>query len=178
MRFKVLLIIALFFCACSKEKSEKESIKVNSASDIEITQGKKSTNYDQNELKNTLLKKDTTSFYYSIKEKKRSTLDAYKNVRNDNRLRYLIAKNLRLSLSKDFLKRCSACHDDYANGIIGPSLLGKNADFIYEKLLAFKSGKTKNILMQELTKRLDKSLLLSLAKEIASFNAKVQKIKK
>ena len=81
-------------------------------------------------------------------------------------------------LSHDFLVYCSACHDDYANGVIGPSLLGKSGDYIYKQLMDFKTGKRKNVLMKQLVDRLSDEQLRHLADEVAQFNKKVQKILK
>ena len=47
-----------------------------------------------------------------------------------NPLQSINLKLVKGRLSKDFIVKCSACHDDYANGIIGPSLLNKTSDQI------------------------------------------------
>ena len=82
--------------------------------------------------------------------------------------------NLRLikgRLSKDFITKCSACHDDYANGIIGPSLLTKSEDEIYKMINAYKNKEKVNVLMRDLVKKMDESEIRKLAKEISDFNA-------
>ena len=38
---------------------------------------------------------------------------------------HIQARLLSQRLSKEFIVACSACHDDYANGVIGPSLIDK-----------------------------------------------------
>lgn len=73
-------------------------------------------------------------------------------------------------LSKNFITKCSACHDDYANGIIGPSLLNKSADEIFDMINAYKTRTKANILMADLVKRMDESEIRALAKEISEFN--------
>lgn len=171
------LVVILAFCACSnsEKKEEKRAALVQDLAGISVSKGQKKHRQELGELESDEMKKDKGSFYYSLNEakaKKRSTLDAYINIKNE-RLRALRAKALRVTLSKAFITRCSACHDDYANGIIGPSLLGKSSSFIYQKLIAFKSGKSKNVLMAALTKHMNDKLLKSLASEIASFNKKV-----
>jgi cytochrome c553 len=72
---------------------------------------------------------------------------------------------------------CSACHNDYGNGIIGLSLLGKDGDYIYGKIMDFKSGKKDNVLMKALVKQLDDERLKSISVEIAEFNQKLLKLR-
>ncbi len=128
---------------------------------------------------------DKGEFYYSYKEAKKekkktndeakyTPLGAYRYVKNYEAVQISLLAN---KLSKDFLIYCSACHDDYANGVIGPSLLGKSGDYIYKQLQDFKNGKRKNVLMVQLVRRLSDEQLKKLADEIAEFNKKVQKIK-
>jgi cytochrome c553 len=80
-------------------------------------------------------------------------------------------------LSKEFMVKCSACHDDYANGVIGPSLLGKSSDEIFDKIIAFKTGKKKNVLMDGLIDHMDKDNIRKLANEISTFNKKIQEMR-
>jgi len=77
---------------------------------------------------------------------------------------------------KKFIK-CSACHNDYANGIIGPSLLGKDKDFIYNQIMDFKSGKKKNVLMDQLVKMMSEKEINELSSEIAEFNRKIKELR-
>lgn len=77
---------------------------------------------------------------------------------------------LRGHLSKEFILKCSSCHDDYANGIIGPSLLDKNEDEIFASIKAYKDKKQKNVLMAELVQRLSDEEIRAFAKEISEFN--------
>ncbi len=172
------LIAVLIFSGC-EEKREKE--EVANTAQIKITQGAvKEQESKEREL-------DKGEFYYSYKQKKEekekvedegrfTKLGAYRHIRSpyqEVEISLLVNK-----LSKDFLIYCSACHDDYANGVIGPSLLGKSGEYIYQQLLDFKSGKRENVLMEQLVKRLPESKLKALADEIAQFNEKVQKILK
>lgn len=73
-------------------------------------------------------------------------------------------------LSKNFILKCSACHDDYANGIIGPSLLKKSEAEVFDKIIAYKTKKEANVLMKELVMQMDETEIRSLAKEISEFN--------
>jgi len=80
-------------------------------------------------------------------------------------------------MSKKFIVKCSACHNDYANGIIGPSLLGKNAEYIYDKIADFKSGKKSNPLMSDLIKMMSNEEIKELAQEIYIFNEEIEKMR-
>ncbi|QKF62009.1 c-type cytochrome [Campylobacter curvus] len=81
------------------------------------------------------------------------------------------AKLVRGRLSKDFIVKCSSCHDDYANGIIGPSLLNKSGDEIYDMIIAYKNKEKANVLMRDLVNSMDESEVRALAKDISDFNA-------
>ena len=78
-------------------------------------------------------------------------------------------------LSKDFIVKCSACHDDYANGIIGPSLLNKTSDQIYDMIAAYKSKQKANPLMKDLVRGMDEAQIRALANEISEFNEQFRK---
>ncbi len=129
-------------------------------------------------------KENSGQFYYAYNQKKtsedapkkvRTTLDAYLNIRSPyERVKITMMIN---RLSRDFAVRCAPCHDDYANGVIGPSLLDKDADFIYGRLLDFKTGKRKNVLMKELVMQIDDAKLKSIAEEIAAFNRQIRKMR-
>jgi cytochrome c553 len=79
-------------------------------------------------------------------------------------------------LSKEFIVKCSACHNDYANGIIGPSLLNKDADFIYNRIIKFKSDKNANVLMTDLVKQMSNEDVSKLANEIFEFNKQIKEM--
>ncbi len=129
-------------------------------------------------------KENSGQFYYSYNKEKgaeeeapktRTTIDAYLNIRSPYervRITMMIKR-----LSKDFIIRCSPCHDDYANGVIGPSLLDKDGDFIYGRLIDFKTGKRDNVLMKELVMQIDDAKLKSIADEIATFNKQIRKMR-
>ena len=105
----------------------------------------------------------------------RTSLDAYLNIRSPYE-RVQITMMIH-RLSKDFIVRCSPCHDDYANGVIGPSLLDKDGDFIYGRLVDFKTGRRKNVLMKELVMQIDDSTLKKIVDEIAAFNRQIRKMR-
>jgi len=170
----------LFLAGCGEEKPKSETKEAN-AKGIVVTEGAvKALKKEDNS------KENSGQFYYSYnKEKKtaekeepkvRTTLDAYLHIRSPYeriQITLMIKK-----LSRDFIVRCSPCHDDYANGVIGPSLLGKDGNYIYQHLIDFKTGKKKNVLMKELVSQIDDAKLKSIANEIAAFNEQIQQLRK
>jgi cytochrome c553 len=119
--------------------------------------------------------KERNSTYNSEDTKVRTTIDAYLNIKSPYervRITMMIQR-----LSKDYVIKCSPCHDDYANGVIGPSLLDKDGSFIYERIMDFKNGKKENILMKELIAQIDDTKLKEMADEIANFNKEILKMR-
>lgn len=80
-------------------------------------------------------------------------------------------------LSKNFMVKCSACHNHYANGIIGPSLLSKDSAYIFKTISQYKTGEKQNVLMKELIAQMDDKEIKALADEIYTFNQEVKKLK-
>ena len=112
----------------------------------------------------------------SIRVKPRTNIEANMNVRSpyeEVQISMLVKR-----LSKKFIVKCSACHNDYANGVVGPSLLGKSSDEIFSAIADFKSGKKKNVLMNDLIKMMDEVEIRGLADEIYEFNIKIQEARK
>jgi len=173
------------FSACSddaKESREKQKTQEVSASTqpkIEIVQ-----NSDAQAVKvknKTGENTEGNSYYYdygqksaynqnaqpankdaSVRVRPRTAIDANMNVRSpyeEVQVSMLVKK-----LSKNFIVRCSPCHNDYANGIIGPSLLDRDADYIYTKIEEFKSGKKSNPLMRDLIKQMSDAEIKSMGR--------------
>jgi len=178
------LSVSLFLLnGCSEEKAKHQRDETKQAAGIVVT---------EDVVKE--LKKDDDSkenggqFYYAYnKEKKesgynaetskvRTELDAYRDIRSPyERVQITLMVQ---QLSPDYRLLCSACHDDYANGVVGPALLDKNATFIYDSITAFKTGEKKNPLMKELVNRIDEKRLKSIAKEIERFNKEIQEMRR
>jgi len=190
--------LLISFNACSdnaQERTEKQQAKDLSSTtpQIEIVQ-----NSDAHAIK--VEKKDAANtegnaYYYdygqkseydqnaqpankdaSVRTRPRTTIDANMNVRSPYekiQVSLLVKK-----LSKDFIIRCSPCHNDYANGIIGPSLLDRNATYIYEKIQEFKSGKKSNPLMKDLIKQMSDAEIKKIADEIYNFNKEIKQMRK
>lgn len=196
----VLLLFVLFGCS-SSENNEKEKLVEREAKDIVITKEEKVKRTKEAKHKEEL-EGDKKGFYYSLKEKKMETdttketytrLDAEKNIRNkesttqiqekrtkkrDSPYSYIQMDLLKSTLSKNFIVKCSSCHDNYANGIIGPSLLHKDGEFIYKTLQAYKAKEKVNVLMKDLVNNMSDEELKSLSEEIAQFNEKVREMDK
>ncbi len=191
-----VMMIGLSACSdTSKEQSQNEhqTQTVSSTPKIEIVQNK-----NAHAIKVEQKSKDKTagsSYYYdygqkseynqnaqpankdaSVRVRPRTAIDANMNVRSpyeEVQISMLVQK-----LSKNFIIRCSPCHNDYANGIIGPSLLDRDADFIYGKIQDFKSGKKSNPLMSDLINMMSDEEIKNMADEIYTFNKAIKQMRK
>ena len=111
----------------------------------------------------------------SVRIKPRTSIEANMNVRSpyeDVQISLLVEK-----LSKKFIVKCSACHSDYANGVVGPSLLGKTSDEIFNTIMDFKSGKKSNVLMNGLIDHMEDTEIREIADEIFEFNIKIKEMR-
>ncbi len=199
---KVLCILPLVYIfiltGCGDKSQEENSKKVVTSTDapkIEVVQNTDARAIKVEEKKKTKLNvKDGKAYYYdynvksaydenaqpankdaSVRVKPRTVLDANMHIRSPyERVQVsLIVKQL----SRDFKLKCSACHDDYANGVVGPSLLGKDSSYIYDKIISFKTGKTSNVLMDALIKMMSEKEIKIISEEIYDFNKKIQEIR-
>ncbi|DAB29595.1 MAG TPA: hypothetical protein CFH84_08650 [Sulfurimonas sp. UBA12504] len=111
-----------------------------------------------------------------VRTKPRTAIDANMNVRSPyEKIQISLLVN---KLSKNFIVKCSACHNDYANGIIGPSLLTKDSDYIINKIAQFKNGEKNNVLMSDLIKMMSQEEIKALADEIYEFNKQIKEMRK
>ena len=190
-------LIVSFFAACSDSKENEtqkysKAAEVVNSSKIEVIQ-----NDNAQEIKVATKKVDKAkndSFYYdygekseydqnaqpantdaSVRVRPRTQVDANMQVRSpyeDIQVSMITRK-----LSKKFIVKCSACHNDYANGLIGPSLIGKDADYIYGKIEKFKSGQKVNVLMKDLINMMSDKEIRDMANEIYKFNQEIKKMR-
>ena len=176
-------VLAIMLNGCGDKKQENKSEEASvSPQEIKIT-----ANAVKEDIKEEKSKANSGQFYYSYNKeqnesdynsedsKRRTTIDAYLNIKSPYervRITMMIKR-----LSKDYIIKCSPCHDDYANGVIGPSLLEKDKNFIYKRIQAYKTGEKKNVLMKELISQIDDKKLKSLAEEIANFNREIKKMR-
>jgi|LGOV01.1.fsa_nt_gb cytochrome c553 len=186
----LLLVASLFFIGCSDKKEEEKSVisKEIEIGQIEVVENKEYKERKTKELesKGIVTGAKGDAFYYDydkkngskkeIKEEKTYTpIEANMRVRtpyDEVRISLLVKK-----LSKNFIVKCSACHSDYANGIIGPSLIGKDQAYIYDSIMDFKTGKKENVLMDDLIHMMSNAEIEELAQEIAEFNEKIKKLR-
>ncbi len=190
------LATAVLMTGCSDNKGEQESSQQAaapaSASAIEIVE-----NENIGEIKVKEKGRDANlskSYYYdyniksaydqnakpanvdaSVRVKPRTAIEANMNVRSP--YEEVQVSMLARQLSKKFIVKCSACHNDYANGVIGPSLLGKDSDFIFDSIMKFKSGENENVLMTDLIKMMDDKEIRAMADEIYQFNVELEKMR-
>ncbi len=187
MLFGSTFLLFTLFTGCSDNSKDKSVLKSASiasqsaaAPQIEVIKNK-----NAQEIKvasKTASEDQSKSYYYSYNTdsatniQQKTAIDANMNVRSPYeklRVSLLVKK-----LSKKFIVKCSACHNDYANGIIGPSLLGKSSDYIYDAIANFKTGKKKNVLMTDLINMMDDKEIRKLADEIFEFNEQIKEMRK
>lgn len=185
------LLLMVAFNACS-DNSDKKEVKDKTISSntpkIEIVQ-----NTDSHAIKVAEKESDKSqskSYYYDynvdsafdknsnpaiLEVKPRTNIEANIHVRSP--YEKIEISMLVKGLSKEFIVKCSACHNDYANGIIGPSLLGKDDDFIYKRIIAFKTGEESNPLMDGLVEMMSDEEIKKLAQEIFEFNKEITQMR-
>jgi cytochrome c553 len=196
-------VIIISFSACGNKKESDEKKQINNVTatavapkiEVVVNQNEYAVKVKSNtDEMHKGKSKNKNSFYYdygekseydqnaqpanedaSVRVRPRTKLDAYTHIRSPyERVQVsLLAKQL----SPAFRLKCSACHDDYANGVLGPSLLGRDADYIYNKIIAFKTGKKKNVFMNDLIHNMSDKEIRSIAEDIYNFNIQIQKIR-
>ena len=184
------------FTACSDNNQKADETKAakapNSAPVIEVSHNEnakaikvKEKVSDANQSKSYYLDYNVKSAYdqnsqpanhdASVRVKPRTSIDANMHVRSPYekvQVSLLVRK-----MSKEFIVKCSACHNDYANGIIGPSLLNKDSDYIFNKIAEFKNGTKSNPLMTDLIKQMSDNEIRTMAEEIYNFNLEINNMK-
>jgi len=190
----VLLLTSFSGCGEKQDKGSAQNVKAASknAPLIEVTHNDNAKEIkvaqktaDANQSKSYYLGYNINSEYdenaqpankdAAVRVKPRTSVDANMHVRSPYekiQVSLLVRK-----MSKKFIVKCSACHNDYANGIIGPSLLNKDAETIFNKIAEFKSGAKSNPLMSDLVKMMNDDEIREMAKEIYQFNQEIQSMK-
>lgn len=197
---KILLstAIILLISGCSEKKEEKKiavkkEVVTQEPLKIEVQQNDNAKEVKVEEKKQEKKENETYYFNYNgvktaydpksqpankdakVRIKPRTTVDANMNVRSPYervKISLLVKK-----LSKDFIVKCSACHNDYANGVIGPSLLDKDSDSIYTSIMKFKNNKDANVLMTGLVNQMSEKEIKKIANEIFEFNKQIRELK-
>ena len=189
--------IILSIIGCSDKKDENatiekkvEVVKEQAPLIIEVEKNEDAKEVKVVEKEKTANKNETYYFNYNgvktqydpnsepankdakIRVAPRSAIDANMHVRSPYekvKISLLVKK-----LSKEFIVKCSACHNDYANGIIGPSLLSKDSDFIFNKIKTFKEDPNANVLMTGLVKQMSDEEIRKISNEIFEFNKEIK----
>jgi len=192
---KLLLIGSIFaLVGCGDEPKEVvkqaqeapapkiEIVTNNNAKEIKVEEHKKHTKdkndtyyYDYNVKSAYDQNAQPANKDASVRVKPRTAIEANMNIRSpyeDVKIGLLVGE-----LSKHFRVKCSACHSDYANGVVGPSLLSKTSDEIFNNIADFKSGKKSNPLMDGLIDHMEDSEIRELADEIYTFNQKIREMR-
>lgn len=194
----VLGSMFILLVGCGEEtKTEQTTLKIAEAPQIEIVanENPKAIKVAKKEQRDRNSSGSEDTYYYdynvkseydqnsrpanadaSVRVKPRTQIEANMNVRSPYEkveLSLLVGK-----LSKTFIIKCSACHSDYANGVIGPSLLGKSSNEIFNNIQAFKSGEKSNVLMDGLISQMKDIEIRALADEIYTFNEKIKERRK
>ena len=196
---KILLttavVILLTSCSKKEEKEENKTTKIESQAPLKIEVEENKNAKEIKVVQKDTQKNENETYYFNYngvksaydpnsqpanedanaRIKPRSNIDANMQVRSPYeqvQISMLVKK-----LSKDFIVKCSACHNDYANGIIGPSLLNKDSEFIFNSIIKFKTDKNANILMTELVNKMEDSQIRKLADEISEFNKQIRELK-
>jgi len=200
MKYTILassLLVLSIFSGCSDDTSSKSTQQTANAASTPVIEVVKNDNSQeikvQEKEKKALEIKNGKAYYYDyniksaydensrpanedagVRVKPRTTIDANMHIRSpyeEIKVSLLVRK-----MSKKFIVKCSACHNDYANGIIGPSLLGKSANEIFNNIADFKSGKKSNPLMNDLINMMSEEEIKDIAQEIYEFNQELQKM--
>jgi len=190
-----VLSASIVLCGCSddsKNKEQKQNSNIATSAGIEVVANSKANEVKVKEKKTDTSKDKSYYFDYGVKAgyaqnsrpanedasvrvKPRTKIDANLHVRSpyeDVQVSMMVNR-----LSKKFIVKCSACHSDYANGVIGPSLLGKDSDYIYGKIMKFKEDRTLNVLMSGLIENMENSEIREMADEIYRFNLEINKMR-
>lgn len=184
----ISLTIAFLFIACSDNKDDKKA-----ANEIKAEQKKEDGSVTIPKItvteNSTNIEKENPFISYDLDGNRvvrvspdgsetplTKELGALISIKNN--YEKLNAKILAQRLSKNYIQKCSACHDNYANGVIGPSLLNKNENEIFQAIKVYQTGEKKNILMKHLISQMPDEEIRSLASEIAELNKEVKENKK
>lgn len=176
-----IVFVLITFIACEDKKSDKQQ-------DVITDEKKEQANVSPKitvTTNDTQIEKDNPFVSYDIDGNKvvkispdgeetplTKELGALISIKNN--YQKLNAKILAQRLSKNYIVKCSSCHDDYANGVIGPSLLDKSENEIFDMIKAYQNKTKVNVLMKDLISKMQDDEIRTLANEIANFNKEVR----
>ncbi|ARR01082.1 monoheme c-type cytochrome [Campylobacter porcelli] len=165
----ILLLSAMIFLGCQNEQNPKNQPQEQSTTSITIKKGDKTA---QNRADNWVVYDidGAKNIKFGVGESNQTTKSIGAIALTRAPLQSINKALLKGQLSKNFITKCSACHDDYANGIIGPSLLDKSNEQIYNMIIAYRTKTKTNILMSDLVKAMSDKEIKDIANEISEFN--------
>ncbi|WP_086251545.1 c-type cytochrome [Campylobacter devanensis] len=168
-----IILSAIIFLGCSNQTNSKndpqESNKTATTNSITIKKGSSANQTKSDEwVVYDIDGKKNIKFGIGESNETTKSIGAIAFIRPP--LQSINKALLKGQLSKNFITKCSACHDDYANGIIGPSLLDKTSEQIYDMIIAYRTKTKANILMADLVKSMDDKEVADIANEISQFN--------
>ncbi len=198
IKVKIVAIVCLILFTGCDDKKQNKKVEINTtqeALNIEVVANENSQEIKVAEKNKTAIQtKEGKAYYYdynikskydpksqpankdaSVRVKPRTQTEAAMNIRSP--YEHIEISLMVRKLSHKFIVKCSACHNDYANGIIGPSLLDKTSDEILQNIKEFKTGKKSNALMDDLIKLMSDKEMKEIADEIHKFNKKIKKLK-
>ena len=168
-KFACMIALCLLFAACEKKEGEIQNEENTSAPNITIKKSSEGALQEDSWVSFDIYGNKHINFSPNSEQNETTKmLGAVALVRAP--LQSVNKAALKGHLSKEFILKCSSCHDDYANGIIGPSLLNKNSDEIFTAIKAYKSKSKKNVLMVALVQKMSDDEIRAFAKEISEFN--------
>ncbi len=173
----LIVLLCFIFVACQNGSEQKIENNIPTESgEITIVAGEKNNKDDLNPFIDYNVTGEYMVKYAPDGEETPTTkaIGAHIVVRN-NPYESIHKSLLMKRLSKQFIVKCSACHDDYGNGVIGPSLLTKTSDEVYDMIIKYKTDKEKNVLMRELVLKMSDDEIRFIADDIAKFNEELHK---
>ena len=153
-------------------QSDKEVNKIDEISKM-IAKSQVKVNLDTTQIATDTTEVQSDESIQKEQEKKKKKLDDKLQA-----LRNKAGNVAAFKVSPLYKQKCSSCHGVNGEGIIGPNLVGDNAETIYTALQEFKSGKRKNYVMYGLLSKMDEAQLRELSDEIGTFKQKLQELQK
>ncbi|MDR1528869.1 MAG: hypothetical protein LBS40_00355 [Burkholderiales bacterium] len=174
MNPKIIILITLILVGCDKAE-EQAAIpetpgKITVISEQEVPKDEKHSQFIGYDAKGERIIRYAPGGEETVESKNVAPHIVVRNLPYASVYRSLRMKKL----SKNFIVKCSACHDDYANGVIGPSLLNLSGDEVYEMIVKYKTDRVKNIPMRELVRKMDDEEIRLIANDIAEFNKEIR----
>ncbi|ASM38096.1 MAG: hypothetical protein SPI03_07940 [Campylobacter sputorum] len=177
-----MICVAVFFLIACQKSEDKNRMDQNisnlsAQNTIVIKKGDQNITKDMDQFINYDIKGQRQVSFTINNENNETTKDivAHSNIRNPyKKINLSLVKK---TLGRNFILKCSACHNDYANGVIGPSLLDKTSNEIYTMIIKYKNTPGANVLMSELVNRMPEDEIKGIANEIYEFNKQFGEIK-